>query len=287
MGILFGELVDDMNGATCAADASISTADVDPFAYEGAINDKVLKLVYIAIAAFVLIYVYVLSWSLVSQRLTQRLRDKYVGALLKQPPGYFDARAAAGGEVSSRLHGDMTAVQAGTSEKVGILIASISFFVACYVVAFIKQPKLAGILVSLIPAFLLMALGGGFFVQKYMARSSGGVAAASSIASEALQHVAVVQAFGAAPRLERKFAEHVASARSAGIKKGAAAAVQAGLLYFIAYSANALAFWQGSRMVVDTMNGQGDETVGQIYTVVFLLVDGLYYPISASWIPPC
>jgi ATP-binding cassette, subfamily B (MDR/TAP), member 1 len=276
MGILFGELVDDMNGATCAADASLATtsAPVDPFAYEGAINDKVLMLVYIAIAAFVLIYVYVLSWSLVSQRLAQRLRGRYVQALLRQPPGFFDARAAAAGEVSSRLHGDMTAVQAGTSEKVGILIASISFFIACYVVAFIKQAKLAGILVSLVPAFLLMAMGGGFFVQKYTARMSGGVATASDIASEALQHVAVVQAFGAAPRLETKFAEHVAEARGAGIKKGVAAACQAGLLYFIAYSANALAFWQGSRMVVDTMKGNGTETVGQIYTVVFLLVDG-------------
>ncbi|KAH6848043.1 P-loop containing nucleoside triphosphate hydrolase protein [Chaetomium sp. MPI-CAGE-AT-0009] len=275
MGILFGELVDDMNGATCAADGSslTSSTPADPFAYEGAINAKVLQLVYIAVAAFVLIYVYVLSWSLVSQRLAQRLRAKYVKALLRQPPGFFDARAAAAGEVSSRLHGDMTAVQAGTSEKVGILIASTSFFVACYVVAFIKQPKLAGILVSLVPAFLLMALGGGFFVQKYAARTSGGVAAASDIASEALQHVAVVQAFGAAPRLEKKFAEHVAESRGAGIKKGVAAAVQAGLLYFIAYSANALAFWQGSHMVVDTMNGHGTETVGQIYTVVFLLVD--------------
>ncbi|KAK4234193.1 Leptomycin B resistance protein pmd1 [Achaetomium macrosporum] len=271
MGILFGELVDDMNGATCAAASSTQTTD--PFAYEGAINAKVLQLVYIAIAAFVLIYVYVLSWSLVSQRLAQRLRAKYVAALLRQPPGFFDARMAAAGEVSSRLHGDMTAVQAGTSEKVGILIASVSFFVACYVVAFIKQPKLAGILVSLIPAFLLMALGGGVFVQKYAARTAGSVAAASDIASEALQHVVVVQAFGAAPRLERKFAEHAAEARGAGIKKGVAAAVQAGLLYFIAYSANALAFWQGSRMVVDTMNGHGSETVGQIYTVVFLLVD--------------
>ncbi|KAK3304803.1 P-loop containing nucleoside triphosphate hydrolase protein [Chaetomium strumarium] len=277
MGILFGELVDDMNGATCASSSSSSSSlstPTNPFAYEGAINAKVLQLVYIAIAAFVLIYIYVLSWSLVSQRLAQRLRAKYVSALLRQPPGFFDARSmAAAGEVSSRLHGDMTAVQAGTSEKVGILIASLSFFVACYVVAFIKQPRLAGILVSLIPAFLLMALGGGFFVQKYAARTAGSAAAASDIASEALQHVAVVQAFGAAPRLERKFAEHAAEARAAGIKKGVAAAVQAGLLYFIAYSANALAFWQGSRMVVDTMNGHGSETVGQIYTVVFLLVD--------------
>ncbi|KAK0719020.1 P-loop containing nucleoside triphosphate hydrolase protein [Apiosordaria backusii] len=280
MGIIFGELVDNMNDATCAAGGSELTSTStsinganDPFAYEASINSKVLQLVYIAIAAMVCIYVYVLSWSLFSQRLAQRLRGQYVQALLRQPPGFFDARSAASGEVSTRLQGDMTAVQAGTSEKVGVLIASTSFFIACYVVAFIKQAKLAGILVSLIPAFLLMAMSGGFFVTKYMAISATSQTAASNIAGEALQHVSVVQSFGMAGRLEKKFAEHVATARGAGVKKGVAAAVQAGMLYFIAYSANALAFWQGSRMVVDTIRGEGTETVGQIYTVVFLLVD--------------
>ncbi|KAK4196982.1 putative multidrug resistance protein [Triangularia verruculosa] len=280
MGIIFGELVDNMNDATCAAGGSdLSTTSTsingidDPFAYEDSINSKVLQLVYIALAAMGCIYVYVLSWSLFSQRLAQRLRGQYVQALLRQPPGFFDARSAASGEVSTRLQGDMTAVQAGTSEKVGVLIASTSFFIACYVVAFIKQAKLAGILVSLIPAFLLMAVGGGFFVTKFMTISATSQTAASNIASEALQHVGVVHSFGMAARLEQKFAEHVAVARNAGVKKGVAAAVQAGLLYFIAYSANALAFWQGSRMVVDTIRGDGTETVGQIYTVIFLLVD--------------
>lgn len=267
MGILFGELVDDMNGATCAVDA-----EADPYAFKGVINDKVLQLVYIAIAAFVVIYVYILSWSLVSQRLAQRLRARYVAALLRQPPAFFDARLAAG-EVSSRLHGDMTAVQTGTSEKVGILIASISFFITAYVVAFIKQPRLAGMLISLVPAFLLMAMIGGFFLNKYLQRSSEATSRASSVASEALSHITVVQAFSAGPRLEAKFASHVATARSAGIRKSIASAAQAGFLYFIAYSANALAFWQGSIMVVDTMMGRGNDSVGQIYTVVFLLVD--------------
>ncbi|KAK1751077.1 Leptomycin B resistance protein pmd1 [Echria macrotheca] len=267
MGIIFGQLVDDMNSATCAAEQS------DPFAYEGAINDKVLQLVYIAIGAFCLIYIYVLSWSLVSQRLAQRLRARYIAALLRQPPAFFDARLAAG-EVSSRLHGDMTAIQAGTSEKVGILIASTSFFVTAYIVAFIKEAKLAGMLISLIPAFLIMAFIGGFFMQKHGGAASDEIAAASSIASEALSHVTVVQAFGAAPKLEEKFAAHVAKARASGIKKSAAAAVQAGMLYFIAYSANALAFWQGSRMVVEAVLNPGSgSSVGQIYTVVFLLVD--------------
>lgn len=292
MGIIFGELVDNMNDATCAAgDSDLTSTSTsingvnDPFAYEASINDKVLKLVYIAIAALVCIYVYVLSWSLFSQRLAQRLRGQYVQALLRQPPGFFDARSAASGEVSTRLQGDMTAVQAGTSEKVGVLIASTSFFFACYVVAFIKQAKLAGILVSLIPAFLLMAMGGGFFVTKFMVISASSQTAASNIAGEALQHVGVVQSFGMAGRLEKKFAEHVAVARGAGVKKGIAAAMQAGMLYFIAYSANALAFWQGSRMVVDTIRGEGTETVGQIYTVVFLLVDGMFFSLSLS-LPP-
>lgn len=268
MGIVFGQLVDDMNGATCAAENS----NADPFKYEKDINDKVLIIVYIAIAAFCLIYIYVLSWSLISQRLAARLRNKYVSALLRQPPAFFDTRAA-GGEVSTRLHGDMAALQAGTSEKVGVLLASISFFVTAYVVAFIKQAKLAGILVSLIPAYLAMGLVGGAYFQKYMIRAAGAIASASSIASEALKNVIVVQAFGAAPRLEAKFADHMAAARDAGIKRGMSAAVQAGLLYFIAYAGNALAFWEGSRMVADAMAGKGSETIGQIYTVIFILVD--------------
>lgn len=274
MGILFGELVDDMNGATCDAQSSASSRP-DPFAYEPQINDKVLKLVYIAVGALVLIYTYVLCWSLVSQRLAARLRDAYFRSLLRQEPAFFDDRRA--GEVSSRLHGDIQAVQSGTSEKVGILIASVSFFVTAYVVAFIKEASLAGMLVSLVPAFMIMAMIGAAFIQKFSGVMSDATAAASSIASEALSHVGIVQAFGAAPRLEAKFAGHMRIARAAGIKKAIAAAVQAGGLYFIAYSANSLAFWQGSRKVAALMEGRNDgASIGRIYTVVFILVDGTY-----------
>ncbi|KAJ0160182.1 Leptomycin B resistance protein pmd1 [Colletotrichum tanaceti] len=271
MGIIFGQLVDNMNAATCAADGT--TAGVDPFAYEAAINQKVLQTVYVGVAALCLIYSYILSWSIISQRIAQRLRTKYVAALLRQPPSFFDKRAAAG-EVSSRLHGDITAIQSGTSEKVGIVICSLSFFVTVFVIAFTKQPRLAGMLVSMFPAFMLSSFAGGAYITRNVGRMTEAVAKASSIASEALSHISVVQAFGAGPRLEAKFADHMITARKAGMKKAAAAAVQAGLLYFIAYAGNALAFWQGSIRIADSMAGRGDgATVGEIYAVVYLLVD--------------
>lgn len=268
MGILFGQLVDDLNGATCSAEASVNADD-----YQAAINDKVLILVYIAIASFVFIYVYIICWNLLGQRLAQRLREQYFRSLLRQDASFFDNIQA--GEVSSRLNGDIQTIQSGTSEKVGIFISSSSFFITAYVIAFIKDAQLAGMLVSLVPAFLIMSLVGGKYVQKYATSMSDCIAAASSIASEGLSHVAIVHSLGANDRLESKFAGHLMRAQKEGIKKALAAAVQAGLLYFIAYSANALAYWQGSKKIAREVAGEGDgKSVGEIYTVIFILVDG-------------
>ncbi|KAK0381750.1 ATPase, partial [Colletotrichum limetticola] len=266
MGILFGQLIDDMNGATCADGIG------DVGAYQDAVNDKVIKLVWITCVAFCLIYTHTTCWGIISQRLASRLREKYFQSLLRQDVGFFESRQA--GEVSSRLNSDIQTIQSGTSEKVSHFIGTISFFVTAYVIGFIKYAPLAGMLVSLIPAYLLASMICGSYIQKWSGAMSEGMAKASSIASEALSHVAVVQAFGAGPRLENKFAGHVMVAQKEGIKKAIAAASNAGLLYFIAYAANALAYWQGSKAIARSVAGTGDGTsVGDIYTVVFLIVD--------------
>ncbi|KAI9172669.1 ABC transporter 1 [Paramyrothecium foliicola] len=271
MGVLFGQLIDNFNGATCAADDAAAAAD--PFQYESAINDKVIKTAYIGAIALALIYCHLTCWNIISQRLAMRMRTKYVSALLRQPPSFFD-KDGASAQVSSRLNGDITAIQAGTSEKVGTIIVTLSFFVTVFIIAFTKQPRLAGILVSMLPAFLLSGLLGGHYLSKNYERQNASAATASSIASEALSNVAVVQAFGAGPRLETKFAEHMAKARKHAIVKAAIAAVQAGLLYFIAYSGMALAFWQGSKKIADAVRINGDNTsIGEIYAIVYLLVD--------------
>lgn len=268
MGILFGQVLDNLNDASCDAESSQSTGDI-----QSEVNKKVLILVYIAIANFIVIYLYIVSWSIFSRRLEARIRDRYFQTLLRQDATFYDSRQA--GELTSRLNSDIQIIQAGTSEKVGICIAVSSFFISSYVVAFVRDTKLAAILISLIPAFLLMAAITSIFTQKYAARMSDAIASASSIAQEALSHIAVVQAFGAGPRLEAKFASTMMTAQKEGMKKAVTAAIQAGTLFFISYSANALAFWQGSRQIADAVeNGGNNVSVGRTYTVIFLLVDG-------------
>lgn len=272
MGVLFGELIDDFNSATCAA-----SQDVDAFAYQEAINEKVIQTAWIGAIALVLIYGHLTCWNMVSQRLAQRLRAQYVAALLRQPPGFFDVVGdAASGRVSGRLQGDITAVQAGTSEKVGNIITTISFFITVLVLAFMRQPALAGMLLAAtLPALLLSGQINGHYIAKLVGQSTTASSAAASIASEALEHVEVVQSFSAAPRLVASFAGHVARARDAAVSKAAFAAVQTGSLYFVSYCANALAFWQGSILIAAVFEGSSSNnaSVGSIYSIVFLLVD--------------
>ncbi|KAL2813199.1 P-loop containing nucleoside triphosphate hydrolase protein [Aspergillus cavernicola] len=266
MAIVFGQVVDDMNSSTC--NATPENAD----SYQAGINSKVLQIVYIGIAYFVLVYMYVFCWNLSGERLAQRLREKYFHSLLRQDATFFDTLPP--GEASSRITGNITTIQQGTSEKVGILLSTISFFITCYIVAFIKDARLAGMLVSLTPAYLVMSLVGGYFVRKYLGRALESMASASSVALEAFTNTMVVHAFSANGQLESRFIDHLGPTRVAGIRKSIAAATQAGLLYFIAFSANALAFWQGSTKIANAVqDGGSGVTVGNTYTVILVLVD--------------
>jgi ATP-binding cassette, subfamily B (MDR/TAP), member 1 len=275
--ILYGQLVDQLNSNSCAADGSTSD--------NAFVVNRVLDVIYVTIANFVLIYLFTGAWSLFGERLVRRLRYAYLEALLRQDIAYFETLPA--GEVASRLDSDLHTIQAGVSEKVGILIQSISYFVAAYVVAFIMDAKLAGMMFSLVPAYFIMALGGNYFTKKYSAIVSEKVTAANSIASEALSHIRLVKAFGAAKRIETIFVQHLAGTRGAAIGKLLTAAVQMGLLYFIAYSANALAISQGGDQIADSIaSGKQDLTVGHVYTVIFVLVDGKDFRSQApsSWL---
>jgi len=273
IGIYFGQLLNDFNAVTCAeSDPAGSTSD-----YQGGVDDKILMIVYLAIAQFVTIYAHLLCWSLYGARLAQRLRERYLQTLLRQEPSYFDELPP--GEVASRLSSDIQTIRSGTSEKVGICLSSVSFFVTAYIVAFIKDHDLAAMLLSLIPAYFLMSFVGSHYIEKYSGLMADYAAAAAATASEALSNVIVVQAFGANGRLEEKFSEALQSSKREGLKKATAVGIQSGVLYFIAYAANGLAFWQGSKRIADAASQHtGGASVGSTFTVIFILIEGESMP---------
>ena len=120
-----------------------------------------------------------------------------------------------------------------------------------------------------------MSFVGSHYIEKYSGLMSDYAATASSIASEALSNIVVVQAFGANTRLEEKFSKELKASEQEGLKKATAVGIQSGVLYFVAYSANGLAFWQGSKQIAAAVRrDNGGTTVGAVFTVIFILVEG-------------
>ncbi|KAF2138331.1 uncharacterized protein K452DRAFT_321290 [Aplosporella prunicola CBS 121167] len=266
LGILFGKLVDDINSSACA--------EGPPANLESMVRKKVIAVTCVAVANFSLIYLYMGCWTLFGERLVRRLRTRYLSALLRQEAAFFDGLPA--GEVASRLDTDLQTIQAGVSEKVGIYLASLSYFLAAYVVAFITDARLAIILFALVPTYYVMVKVGNHFTGKYTNAVADAVADASSIASECLSNIQIVHAFGLESRLEAIFTGHLLKAQPAAIRNFITAACQLGFLYFVAYSANAVAIWQGSMQIGDAIAQKSDFTIGHVYTCILVLIDASF-----------
>ncbi|KAL9940924.1 hypothetical protein V8E36_000412 [Tilletia maclaganii] len=272
IGILFGQLIDGFNSANCDAAGGALPPDQREL-FLSQVSHKVVLVIAVACVNFVLIYIYTCCWSCFGERLVRKLRQRYIKALLRQDMAYFDQLQP--GEVGSRLSTDLLTIQTGTNEKCGIFISSISYFVTSYIIAFIKLPTLAAQLLALLPAFGAIALISGKYISEAASTASGHLAHANSLATEALSNLPSVQAFGASGKLSYIYEKHLELARKASTRRAIIAAVQMGSLFFVGYSANALAFFSGSR-IISSSDPNSSGTVGNVYTVIFLLLDASF-----------
>ncbi|KAI8922590.1 ABC multidrug transporter Mdr1 [Powellomyces hirtus] len=264
IGIIFGNLINDFS-QKLGDPSKLSSDELE--AFQHSINTKVSYLVYVAIGYFLLTYAYCVCWSLIGERVGRKLREEYVAATLRMEVGWFAEVGA--GEVSNRITSDIQTIHLGTSEKVGICIQSVSYFVVALAVSFSKSAQLAGIMLAIVPAFVIVIMGGSKITAKYTTRASDAYSKASALTEEAFGNVRMVQAFNSQERLARVYESLLTVAEREGVRKSVAAALMMGAIFFLAYSSNALAYWQGSRLIVNnSVDGAGD-----VFTVIFMMLD--------------
>ncbi|RMX86260.1 hypothetical protein D0869_03221 [Hortaea werneckii] len=174
-------------------------------------------------------------------------------------------------DANSLLTDRVDSIHAGCSEKVGIFIQSISYFVAAFTVGFVLSAKLTGILLAaVVPTIFIIIAITSRTVSKLAKNVTTSTEAANKIVESALAAVKTVQAFGMMAEMRYAHEERVHEATKASIRKAVVAAVQVGCIFFTAYAINALAFWTGSRFA---LSGESGGEAGTIFAVVLLILD--------------
>ncbi|KAF5536332.1 ATP-binding protein cassette subfamily B (MDR TAP) member 1 [Fusarium napiforme] len=246
---------------------------VDRTLTSSAFNDKlvefVLYFVYLGIGEFIVVYISTVGFIYTGEHLAAKIREHYLESCLRQNIGFFDQIGA--GEVVTRITSDTNLIQDGISEKVSLTLAAVATFVSAFIIGFIKYWKLTLILFSTVVALLINMGGGSTFILKYNRQSLEAYAHGGSLADEVISSIRNAVAFGTQERLARQYDAHLKNAEYFGFRvKGAVACMIAGMM-MVLYLNYGLAFWQGSKMLVD-----GETSLSNILTILMAVMIGAF-----------
>ncbi|KAF2226239.1 multidrug resistance-like protein [Elsinoe ampelina] len=237
---------------------------------EDQLRKHVTELLGVGTGYFVVTALYTITWGLIGEHISWTLRQALVKRLLGLDQTYFDVQDP---DIAGLLTEKCESIQIGTSEKVGIFLQSISYFVAAFVVGFILEARLTGILfAAVIPCMAIIVTVGSSTVTKYANRASEYTEQAGKLAECCISAVKVIQAFGMGDEMGQKHRDLLQNATAHAIRKSVTSAVMLGAVYFVAYAANGLAFYEGSKMAAGKPRGDA----GSIYAVVFLILDASF-----------
>uniref|UniRef100_UPI003AAEE747 bile salt export pump n=1 Tax=Centroberyx gerrardi TaxID=166262 RepID=UPI003AAEE747 len=207
---------------------------------------------YVGIGLGVLIvsYFQIAFWVSAAARQVQRIRKTYFRKVMRMEIGWFDCNSV--GELNTRISDDINKINNAIADQVSIFIERISTFVFGFMVGFIGGWKLTLVVIAVSPLIGIAAGLMAMAVARLTGQELKSYAKAGAVADEVLSSIRTVAAFGGEEKEAERYDKNLVEAQNWGVKKGAIIGVFQGYLWCIIFLCYALAFWYGSKLVIDT-----------------------------------
>ena len=261
MQVIFGQLAGTFQGFF---NNSISHAK-----FTSDLSHFTLYFIYLAVGEFITIYICTIGFVYTGEHITQKIREQYLAAIMRQNIAFFDKLGA--GEITTRITADTNLVQDGISEKIALTLTAIATFITAFVIGFVKYWKLTLILTSTVFAIVAVMGIGSMFIIKYNKQSLAAYALGGTVAEEVVSSIRNATAFSTQDKLARQYDLHLTEAEKWGLKLKVALGCMIGAMMGIIYMNYGLSFWQGSRFLVD-----GEMTLSSILTIMLAIMIGAF-----------
>ncbi|KAI6166711.1 P-loop containing nucleoside triphosphate hydrolase protein [Pisolithus thermaeus] len=204
-------------------------------------------LAYIGVGMAVCTWIYMYLWTYTGEVNAKRIRERYLQAVLRQDITYFDHVGT--GEVTTRIQTDTHLVHQGLSEKVALMVSFLSAFFTGFILAYVQCWRLALAMSSILPCIGITGAVMNSFVAKYAQMITQSIGEGGTITEEVVSAVRIAQAFGSQKVLGALFDKKIDSIRAANVKSAICSGSGLGLIFFVMYSAYALAFDFGTTLI--------------------------------------
>ncbi|XP_010631188.1 ATP-dependent translocase ABCB1 isoform X4 [Fukomys damarensis] len=266
MVVVFGNMTDSFVSA-----GNNNQSDDNTTASFGTLEEDmtVYAYYYTGIGAGVLIaaYLQVSFWCLAAGRQIQKIRKQFFHAVMKQEIGWFDVHDV--GELNTRLTDDVSKINEGIGDKIGMFFQSMATFVAGFIIGFTRGWKLTLLMLAVSPVLGLLAAVCAKILSTFTNKELLAYAKAGAVAEEVLAAIRTVIAFGGQKKELERYNKNLEEAKRIGIKKAVTANVSVGANFLVIYASYALSFWYGSTLILS-----GEYSIGQVLTVFFSVLTG-------------
>ncbi|XP_040297614.1 bile salt export pump-like [Bufo bufo] len=203
----------------------------------------------IGFAVLLLGYMQISFWVSAAARQIQRIRKLYFRKVMRMEIGWFDCTSV--GELNSRMSDDINKINDAIADQVGIFIQRFTTFIAGFLLGFVNGWKLTLVIIAVSPLIGIGAALMALAVARLTGRELQAYAKAGAVADEVLSGIRTVAAFGGELKEVDRYDKNLVYAQRWGIRKGIIMGFFTGYMWFIIFLCYALAFWYGSKLVLE------------------------------------
>ncbi|XP_051479964.1 bile salt export pump isoform X4 [Apus apus] len=203
----------------------------------------------IGCAVLVLGYLQICLWVMAAARQIQKIRKAYFRKVMRMDIGWFDCTSV--GELNTRISDDVNKINEAIADQVAIFIQRLTTFVCGFLLGFVSGWKLTLVIIAVSPLLGVGAAVYGLAVAKLTGRELKAYAKAGAVADEVLSSIRTVAAFGGEKREVERYDKNLVFAQHWGIRKGIIMGLFTGYMWLIIFLSYALAFWYGSKLVLE------------------------------------
>ncbi|XP_008542571.1 bile salt export pump isoform X2 [Equus przewalskii] len=225
---------------------------------------------YAVVAVTVLItgYMQICFWVIAAARQVQKIRKFYFRRIMRMEIGWFDCNSV--GELSTRFSDDVNKINDAIADQMAIFIQRMTTSICGFLLGFYQGWKLTLVIISVSPLIGIGAAIIGLSVSKFTDHELKAYAKAGSVADEVISSMRTVAAFGGEKKEVERYEKNLVFAQRWGIRKGIVMGFFTGFMWCLIFLCYALAFWYGSKLVLD----EGEYTAGTLVQIFLGVIVG-------------
>uniref|UniRef100_A0A8C4XV61 ATP binding cassette subfamily B member 11 n=1 Tax=Falco tinnunculus TaxID=100819 RepID=A0A8C4XV61_FALTI len=188
----------------------------------------------IGCAVLVLGYIQICFWVMAAARQIQKMRKAYFRKVMRMDIGWFDCTSV--GELNTRISDDVNKINEAIADQVAIFIQRLTTFVCGFLLGFVSGWKLTLVIIAVSP---LLGVGAAVYGNSFCCS----LLVLKSL-SNSLNPILFLFSF-------YRYDKNLVFAQHWGIRKGIIMGLFTGYMWLIIFLCYALAFWYGSKLVLE------------------------------------